>query len=106
MFIRGAKLSVYPSSAEGFGIPPLETVAAKIPTICANETAMSDFIFLGENLVSLKNETLFQEKICEAINNPEQERSLIKKANFVKTNYNWPIDAARYLDAIKETIDF
>ena len=106
LFIRGAKLSVYPSSAEGFGIPPLETVAAKIPTICANETAMSDFIFLGENLVSLKNETLFQEKICEAINNPEQEHSLIKKANFVKTNYNWPIAAARYLDAIKETIDF
>lgn len=106
LFIRGAKLSVYPSSAEGFGIPPLETIAAKTPTICANETAMSDFIFLGENLVSLKDETLFQEKICEAINNPEQEDSLFIKATFVKENYNWPIAAARYLDAIKKTIDF
>ena len=62
---------------------------------------MSDFIFLGENLVSLKNETLFQEKICEAINNPEQEDSLFKMATFVKENYNWKISAKRYLQIIK-----
>ena len=101
LLIRGAKLSVYPSSAEGFGIPPLETIAAKIPTICAKETAMTDFHFLEENLISLKNEVVFQEKVFQAINNPEQEVSLLKKANFVKTNYNWNITTKVFLSYIK-----
>ncbi|MEY2702878.1 MAG: hypothetical protein RLY43_1516, partial [Bacteroidota bacterium] len=101
LFIRGAKLSVYPSSAEGFGIPPLETIAAKIPTICANETAMSDFTFLEDNLVSLKEVNAFQQKISNAINHPEEEDSLVKKATFVKENYNWQISAKLYLQIIK-----
>lgn len=101
LLIRGAKLSVYPSSAEGFGIPPLETVAAKIPTICTNETAMSDFVFLADNLVSLKDENAFQQKISNAIHHPEQEDSLVKKATFVKDNYNWELTAEKYLTALK-----
>ena len=43
MLLRGANVSIYPSVAEGFGIPPLESIAAKIPTISSNTTAMSDF---------------------------------------------------------------
>nr|WP_298656147.1 glycosyltransferase family 1 protein [uncultured Flavobacterium sp.] len=103
LLIRGAKLSVYPSSAEGFGIPPLETIATKTPTICANETAMSDFTFLAENLVSLKDVKAFQQEISNAINHPEEEDSLVKKAAFVKENYNWQIAAQIFINSLKLT---
>jgi glycosyltransferase involved in cell wall biosynthesis len=44
-FLRGALLFAYPSLAEGFGIPPLEAGAVKIPVLCSNATAMGDFDF-------------------------------------------------------------
>lgn len=103
LLIRGAKLSVYPSSAEGFGIPPLETVAAKIPTICTNETAMSDFVFLADNLVSLKDETAFQQKIRNAIHHRQEEEDLNRMALFVKHNYNWQIASQIFINSLKLT---
>ncbi len=36
---------VYPSFAEGFGIPPLEAAMASCKVVCSNTTAMSDFTF-------------------------------------------------------------
>jgi glycosyltransferase involved in cell wall biosynthesis len=44
ILVRGASLSVYPFIAEGFELP-LETAAAKVPTICSNTTVMFDFDF-------------------------------------------------------------
>jgi glycosyltransferase involved in cell wall biosynthesis len=61
LLVRGADLSVYPSIAEGFGIPPLESLAANVPTICSNATAMADFDFFEDcffnplDLADLKN---------------------------------------------------
>lgn len=46
-FIRAAKVFIYPSKAEGFGIPPLEAGAARIPVLCSNTTAMRDFDFFN-----------------------------------------------------------
>ena len=46
-FYAAATLFIYPSKAEGFGIPPLEAAALKTPVICSNTSGMSDFSFLG-----------------------------------------------------------
>jgi glycosyltransferase involved in cell wall biosynthesis len=45
-FYQNAALFVFPSKAEGFGIPPLEALLAGSKVICSNSTAMSDFEFL------------------------------------------------------------
>ena len=47
-FYAAAELFVYPSLAEGFGIPPLEAAAVGTPVLCSNTTAMSDFDFLEQ----------------------------------------------------------
>lgn len=49
-FYSSARLVVYPSLAEGFGLPPLEAAALGVPVLCSNATAMSDFSMFGENL--------------------------------------------------------
>lgn len=44
-----ASLAVYPSLAEGFGMPPLESAMQGVPTICSNLTSMRDFDFFAGN---------------------------------------------------------
>ena len=34
--------SIYPSNAEGFGIPPIEAIAAGGVSYCSNNTALSE----------------------------------------------------------------
>lgn len=40
---KHASLFVFPSLAEGFGIPPLEAIEYGCPLLCSNVTAMSEF---------------------------------------------------------------
>jgi len=41
-----AKIAIYPSLAEGFGMPPLESAIHGTPTLCAGVTGMAEFDFL------------------------------------------------------------
>ncbi|MCO6174796.1 glycosyltransferase family 4 protein [Flavobacterium sp. NRK F10] len=95
--IRGAELSVYPSLAEGFGIPPLETLAANIPTVCSNTTAMKDFSFLKEYQFNPEDSNDLAGKIDFALHN----KGILPLIKEMKTKYNWETSANKYLEAIR-----
>lgn len=97
LLLRGADLSVYPSFAEGFGIPPLESVAAKIPTACSNTTAMHDFKFMHGNQFDPSDSENMQEIIQKTL----REKFDDKKIEVLKSQYNWRLSAAILLNAIK-----
>ncbi|MFD2908600.1 glycosyltransferase family 4 protein [Flavobacterium ardleyense] len=82
---RAAKIAIYPSFAEGFGIPPLESIAANIPTICSNKTAMSDFEFMQEFLFDPNSVEEISNKIKYALN-VELTNNL---REIVKKRYSW-----------------
>lgn len=42
LLYSGAKLFIYPSSYEGFGLPVLEAMASGVPVICANYTSLPE----------------------------------------------------------------
>jgi glycosyltransferase involved in cell wall biosynthesis len=87
--IRAAKLSIYPSLAEGFGIPPLESIACGIPTVCSNTTAMSDFDFIGDCLFDPLSTNDLNSKISNALN----DNLLEEKKHQVEKKYNWDSSA-------------
>jgi glycosyltransferase involved in cell wall biosynthesis len=98
-FLRGSELLIYPSIAEGFGIPPLESVAAKVPTITSNATAMSDFDFLEKYSFDPMNQQDFEEKLLLAFTIEDFE--LDKMATSLKQKYNWKNAAIAYQEALK-----
>lgn len=90
--IRGARLSVYPSIGEGFGIPPLESIAAEIPTICSNATALKEFTFLKEYSFDPFNLEQMKNAMDRALDHfPSEE---FKK--HIQEKYNWK-DSAKLL---------
>lgn len=88
LLLRGAKVSVYPSIAEGFGIPPLEAIAANIPTISSNTTAMSDFKFLDKFSFYPYDLEEFKIKLKMILeNNLDKEFSFL--SDEIKNSYDW-----------------
>ena len=87
--VRASSLSVYPSFAEGFGIPPLESIASSIPTVCSNTTAMSDFKFIGNCLFDPSSSEDLNLKIIEAL----QDNLIEEKRNQVHLKYKWDLSA-------------
>ncbi|NMH28383.1 glycosyltransferase family 4 protein [Flavobacterium silvaticum] len=97
--VRGATIAAYPSIAEGFGIPPLESVAARIPTVCSNTTAMSEFTFIDQGLFDPYNIPELIQKINDCLHNwPEAEH----KSHEVFSQYSWKNSARVFLKAIDE----
>lgn len=97
-FYKAAKIFVYPSYAEGFGIPPLESLSVNIPTICSNTTAMSDFTFLQDFLFNPKDLNDLNLKIKKALLNPNIEEIKTK----MQKKYNWETSSSIFVDIINK----
>ena len=98
---RAAKLSIYPSIAEGFGIPPLESIACGIPTVCSNSTAMSDFNLISDCLFNPFDAIDLDDKIKIALS----DLNLEEKKDKVFKKYNWSIAAKQIQNALLEKMN-
>lgn len=100
-FYKNASLFIYPSIAEGFGIPPIEAVAAATPTLCSNSTAMSDFAFLGNDLFDPYNLDELKAKILDKLSKPaDLSRTAILK-QIVAEKYSWSSSARSFIAFLK-----
>lgn len=48
---RSARVFVYPSLYEGFGIPPLEAMACRCPVVCSNTSSMPEVVGRAAELI-------------------------------------------------------
>jgi glycosyltransferase involved in cell wall biosynthesis len=87
-FYRAAEIFVYPSKAEGFGIPPLEAGALKIPVICSGSSAMEDFYFFGRGHVSNPGAEQLAELLTDFLVKPPDEPTLTLIAETIKKKYD------------------
>ena len=87
-FYKAATVFVYPSKAEGFGFPPLEAAALKIPVLCSNNAALSDFTFFSKNHIDISDYCLFKKRLLDIIQQKE-ENSLQAIAHTIKQKYDW-----------------
>jgi len=104
LLLRGAELAIYPSKAEGFGLPPLESVAAKVPTICSNTTSMAEFDFFENDFINPLDLEDIKSKMQTKIATTDVER-INELATFVKNKYNWNSSAAMFNSILNTEIN-
>lgn len=101
-FYKATSVFVYPSKAEGFGLPPLEAGALKIPVLCSNASALSDFTFFGNNHIDPNNYDSFKKALWEVLSNRPDDNSLATIADTIQQNYCWQKAADTFYQLLKQ----
>ena len=104
IFYQAAKLFIYPSKAEGFGIPPLEAGALKIPVLCSKLTAMKSYIFFKPYFCDPNDESVFIQKFKDFIEHYSSiDLEFIQKE--IKKQYSWSKSAKILTSIFKNNLE-
>jgi len=99
-----AGVFVFPSRAEGFGLPPLEAMTCGTPVICSRTGATGEVI--GDAAISIDPDRPLQlvEAIRKVINEPWFTAELIERGHQRTQSYTSTGVARRLLDSIDELL--
>lgn len=97
-FYSGARLTFYLSSYEGFGLPPLESLACGTPVIAGNNSSMRETL-PKEFLVDEKDEEEIYKKVIEILNKKPKINS-----QKIKEKFSWQ-NSVKNIISIFERLD-
>ena len=102
--LHGAVLSLYPSLAEGFGLPALESLAAGVPLVTSDRTAVPEVV--GEAAVRIEPESI--EEIAQAIRSllgdEDRRRRLVEAGKARAREFSWERSAREVLSLYGELV--
>jgi len=102
IFYDEAKMFVFPSLYEGFGLPPLEAMAHGTPVITSNVSSLPEVV--GNAAVLVNPENVFE--IMRALHRVLTDQSLrdrMKERGYQQSmRFSWEISVRRVLDVYRE----
>ena len=100
---RAARLFVFPSFAEGFGIPLVEAMACGCPIASSGTTAMKEVISDGCGvLFEPRDPDSIQAAMDRIIQNPEDAQRLVAAGYLAVTQFTWSRGAKVLLDVFDQ----
>jgi len=96
---RQAAAVVYPSIAEGFGLPALEALACGAPLVTTTGTPMAEVTGEAAILVPPEDEKRLVEAIHRVLTSDRLVRGLREAGPRVAARYSWGLCARAHLDA-------
>ncbi|MDZ7744501.1 MAG: glycosyltransferase family 1 protein [Candidatus Saccharibacteria bacterium] len=101
--ISGAKMLVYPSHYEGFGMPPLEALACGVPVISADNSSLPEVVGDAGVLLNCTDLDGFVKHIKHHLDNIEAvSAKTITAGPEQASNFAWEKSAQQYWDLIME----
>ncbi len=102
IFYDEAKIFVFPSLYEGFGLPPLEAMAHGTPVVTSNLTSLPEVV--GNAAVLVNPENVFE--IMRALHRVLTDQALrdrMKERGYQQvTRFSWEISVRRVLDVYRQ----
>jgi glycosyltransferase involved in cell wall biosynthesis len=99
-----AKLYVFPSINEGFGIPVLEAFKYKVPVVIANNTCLPEVAGLGAKSFNPFEVNDIGQTITLLLNDEALRQSYIEKGNAQLQNFSWEKTAGSLMQLFKKAV--
>lgn len=99
---RLAKVFVFPSLYEGFGLPPLEAMASGCPVICSNAASLPDVVGDAALAFSPNDSQRLAEQLQAVLKNPQLRKELIEKGRKRAAQFSWEKTAEKTLEVFKK----
>jgi len=106
ILISGAKMLVYPSFYEGFGLPPLEAMACGTPVITSNVSSLPEVVGDAGILIDPYSIDEITQAMLKLLKDNLLRERLIKKGLERSTNFSWQENARKTLAIYREVIRF
>lgn len=94
----GARAFLYPSFAEGFGLPPLEAMAAGTPVIASDRSSLPEVLNGAALLVDPTSSEAIASAITRVLHDPETNATLRHRGAERARDFRWRESARRALE--------
>jgi glycosyltransferase, family 1 len=98
-----AKIFVFPSLYEGFGMPVLEAMACGIPVITSNVASLPEVVGEAGILVDPLNEKEIVEAYDRILSDEDLKREMVKKGIGQSKKFQWK-ESAKVLEKIYDEL--
>jgi glycosyltransferase involved in cell wall biosynthesis len=98
-------LVVYPSLEEGFGLPPLEAMAAGTPVVASNWDSLVEVLGDAALLIDPRDTKAFSDAAEAVLARPQLAAALVESGVQVARRYTWERCARRTVDVYTEAVD-
>lgn len=101
----GAMFFVFPSFYEGFGLPPLEAMACKIPVIVSDRTSLPEVVGDAGIVVSIDKTGELTDAMNLLINDTAKRNDLAHKGYERASGFTWEKVAKEVMDVYREIVE-
>ncbi|MEK7557018.1 MAG: glycosyltransferase family 1 protein [Patescibacteria group bacterium] len=102
--LKDAFCSVYPSKYEGFGLPPVESMAAGCPAIVANNSSLPEIVGDAGILVETDSEEAIGEAVEKLFQDPPLRQQLIEAGYAQAKKFDWETTYQQVLKVYEEVV--
>lgn len=99
-----ARVFVYPSRYEGFGLPPLEAMACGTPVVCSNASSLPEVVGDAAILVPPEDEAGLARAIAAAMEDSDQRDGLRRQGLERAALFSWRRTAQETLNAYQRAL--
>ena len=93
IILSGAYAFIYPSIYEGFGLPVLESITYKIPTVTSNISSLPEVVGQAAILINPNNIDSIYNALKEVLYNEDTRLVLAERCSKQAKKFSWEITA-------------